>query len=145
MAKKPNPKKKQLTILAIVLVVALLAVGIGIYFLVSYEYGNHAEDLSDETLLTYTATMTVKAHTSGWIGTSSVLTLHSIQKNLEEDDSLVFYVYQLPQGKHFTDYLGRLSSQMPQEEGFVHIGTLTCRLSTEDITSAYDINVSFTQ
>ena len=143
MAKKPNPKKKQLTILAIVLVVALLAVGIGIYFLVSYEYGNHAEDLSEETLLTYTATMTVKAHTSGWIGTSSVLTLHSIEKGLDQDDYLVFYVYQLPQGKHFTDYLGRLSSQMPQEEGFVHIGTLTCRLSTGNsyTTNDFDFTV----
>lgn len=145
MTKKPISPPKTKYIFAIILAVFLVAAAIGVYYLATYESTNHAGSLSSEDLVTYNTVMTFRARSSGWVDQNAVVLLHSVQKRFEDDPQVVFYVYQLPKDKNPADYLTLRTDQLPQEDQLVHIGTISCRITDAGITSAYDLQASFTQ
>ena len=134
---------KQKRILILFIAVTVLAVVLGVSYFAAYETLNHANLMDRRSLLAYNSTLTARAHTASWIGQDMVLVLHSLNKDLETDAQAVFYIYQLPEGADSEDYLSLRTSQIPADDGLVHMGSLSCRLPADEILSAYDIQVSF--
>lgn len=127
----------------LIVVVTLTALAFGTYYMATYETANHANRISTSDLLAYNTTITARAYTADWISQDMVLVLHSLHKYRKTDSQAVFYIYQLPEGADPDDYLSLRASQIREEDGLVHMGTLSCRLPADNILSAYDFQLSF--
>ena len=134
---------KKKILLIILAVVVLAAAGFGIYRLATFETANHADRMSDSKVMEYNTIITGKAQIAGRIGAREILILHSLQKDMQTDSQLVFYIYQLPEGAKIADYIGLRTSQITEEHGLIHMGSFSCRMVGEDLSSAYSVQVSY--
>lgn len=134
---------KQKRILILFIAITVLAVALGVYHLATYKTVNRAPRLEESQLQAYNSAMTARAFTSDWISRDMVLVLHSLQKDGKTDSQAEFYIYQLPEGADPNAYLGLHTGQLREEDGLVHMGTLTCRLPDDNVLSAYDFHLSF--
>lgn len=142
MVKDQNNRHKRLYFVLMVAVV-VLTVALAVYHFATYETVNRADRMGKSDLQAYNAAMTARAFTADWISQDMVLVLHSLHKDRETDSQAVFYIYQLPEGADPEDYLSLRTSQIREEDGLVHMGTLSCRLPEDNILSAYDFRLSF--
>lgn len=134
---------KKKTILIILAVILLAAAAFGIYRLATHNTANHADRLSAGELQECNTAVTQKAQVSGTIGKQEILILHTLSKTRGMDSNAVFYIYQLPEGADPNDYTGLRASQAESSGDLVYMGTLSCRLVENQLTSAYDMKVTY--
>ena len=79
---------KQKRLLILFVAVAVLAVGLGVFFYGRYEVINHAKHMSKSELLAYNSAMTARGHTAGWITQDMVLVLNDLHKDRQNIEFL---------------------------------------------------------
>lgn len=143
MAKKitPNTKKcsKKRYVLISVLVLVLIAAGIGIYCM----FSGGVESLSEEDKTKYNSTLTRQAWMTSRIQKDELLIIHSIEENTGGDTKIELFVYKLPAGGKSTDYYHMDTSQISADSGLVKVGTATCKLAGGKLESIYNLQVTY--
>ena len=134
---------KQKRLLILFVAVAVLAVGLGVFFYGRYEVINHAKHMSKSELLAYNSAMTARGHTAGWITQDMVLVLNDLHKDRQTDAEAEFYIYQLSQGADPDDFLRLYAGKIQEGDGVVLMGMVTCRIPGDQLLSAYDCQVNF--
>lgn len=134
-------KKK---ILLIVLAVVILAAAVfGVYRLATYRTANHADRISDSTLVDYNRAVSGKAIATGNIRSREILLLHTLTKTPGQDPVAEFYIYLLPEGADGEDYMDLRAEEVPENSELVFTGTFSCRLVEDDLAAIYDMKATY--
>lgn len=134
---------KKKIFLIILCAILLAAAGFGVFRLATHNTANHAHRLSASELQECNTAVTQKAQVSGTIGKQEILILHTLSKTRGMDSNAVFYIYRLPEGADPHNYTGLRINQAEASGDLIYMGTLSCRLVENQLTSAYDMNVTY--
>jgi hypothetical protein len=140
---KPAKNSKKRWILIAVLTVVVLAVGLGIYQLVTYGDTDQSGWMSEEEKTQYNTALTRQAWLTGRISKNEILLIKTVNKNLGGDTHVELYVYQLPEGGVAKDYLHMDVSQVGADSGLKHVGTASCKLAGDKLESVYSLQVTY--
>ncbi len=136
-------RRKLLLVLIPLLAIALIAAAIGIYRLATYESANHASLMSKADLRACNSTATNKAQINSRIAQQEILILYSLEKDYQTDSDAVFYIYRLPEGGSAADYYGLTTAEIDALGSLTLMGTLSCRMVGNDVSTAYNVKVTY--
>lgn len=139
---KTNPKR---LIMLLAAVIILAGAALGIYRLATYETANHADRLSAKAVEEYNRTVSGKAIAADAIRSREILLLDTVTKTHGQDSVAVFRIYQLPEGADGADYMHLRAEDAGQHPELTEMGTLTCRLVGNDISTVYNLKSSYSR
>ncbi len=120
-------KKKIIIILSVILVVALVATGVGIY---AYIYGqqDHADAMDSDDRYEYNYILTLFGRNNSLSGDDEVLVLESVDKTLGGDTEATFKIYRYEKESDLSAALKMTVEEIAENGAYEYVGYGTVTL-----------------